>query len=130
MTTRFNRLAGSPLIGIVTLMIGSSALLLAAQPVSAQDVRRMTVSTAGADLGTNAGRQLVRERIARAAKKVCAADDIRDLRSQHAQKLCVQAAVAHSRLQLANILASRPLHAGLDASAFPSVVSPEDEKSS
>jgi UrcA family protein len=130
MTMCFQRLAAAPLMGIVTLMIGTSALVLAAQPAAAEPVRQMVVSTAGADLGTAGGRQLVRDRVFRAAKKVCAADGLHAIRSYNAQKRCVETAVSHSRMQLANIIASRPVYAAAGATRSPSVVSPEEEKSS
>lgn len=121
-----DRVARHPLFGTVTLLIGSTALLLAAQPSVAADFRSITVSTAGTSLAGDT----MKSRILRAARQVCAADDVRNLRSRSSEKACVAMAIASARVQLAHIIASRPLYAALDATKSPSVVSPEDEKSS
>ncbi len=128
--TRFNRLAGNPLAGIVTMMIGTSALLLASQPAAAEAPRRVAVSIAGVDIATAHGLLVIRSRVHRAAKQVCSAGGLRDVRSQQQQARCVETAVSRWRMQLANIIASRPHLAAADAARSPSVVSPEDVKSS
>jgi UrcA family protein len=119
-------LSQSPLFGMIALMIGGAALFATAEPIHAravEPVRTVAVSTAGVDLGTSAGQRVMQNRIHYAAQRACAVRETRDLKSLSAHKQCVNDAKSHSRMQLANMLAARPVYAA--AIPSPSVTSPE-----
>ena len=93
--TSFNRYLCAGALTVTTAFFSVVA------PAQAAAVR--TVSTAGIDLASPDGRAELAAKVARAAKAVCAPDDIRDLKAGQQARRCVEAALANSELQIAAI---------------------------
>lgn len=112
-----------PLQGIILMLAGSAALLLAAPPAKAAEPRAI-VSLAGMDTATASGRIRLDARIDRAARRVCGVGLMTDRRNPGAKARCADEAAARARLALAARQMARPLQA--DMSLTPSVVSPAE----
>lgn len=117
-----------PILGTITLLIGGVALFAASAPaVAADNLRTEHVIVTASDLSTVHGRNAVQQRVQRAAVRVCAVDDQRMTRGAAARRACVERAIAMSRLQMADILAARPMIAASHTSfQSPSATSPEE----
>jgi UrcA family protein len=124
----FSDMARAPLFGTIIMIVGSVALLSASQPVLAAgegQVRSARVSIAGVDLGTPRGRHEIGARIERAARRVCGSRGLEQVRAHVARRACIEAAVARGRVQVAGIIAARPVMAAASPRS-PSATSPEE----
>jgi len=118
-----------PIIGTITLMVGGLALFAASAPaVAADPLRTERVIAKASELASVHGRNAIEDRVRRAAMRVCAVDNRRNLGAVTQQRNCVVAAISMSRLQMAAILASRPMMAAAPPASnnFPSATSPEE----
>ncbi len=108
--------------GLAALTLGASGAVLAAdacpdQAAAASPVSSTVTGTAASaahsvrvsyrdlDLATASGSRALEERITLAARKVCAADDIRDLEAVAAGDACQRAAVSNA---LADVHSAHP----------------------
>lgn len=104
--TSFNRNLAA---GALTVAAALFAVVAPAQAAPASDARVRTVSTAGINLASPAGRAELEAKLARAAKSVCTPSDIRDLRQAQQTRGCIATALADSRVQIAAITARTQL---------------------
>lgn len=121
--------AGLPILSSIMLLVGGVALFAASQQATAKAALRTAyVVVPPAGLETALGRQAVAARVARAASNVCTIGHPRQPGTLAARRACIHKAVLAGRLQMASMLAARPVlaEAGPAHAHVPSAASPEE----
>ena len=91
-------------LNILTIALLSSSLALPS-PAAAQDRVSATVSTAGLDLASEAGRKALDRRLAHAVIQVCGEASPADLEGQNAVRACRVESRALAEVQQARMIA-------------------------
>jgi UrcA family protein len=104
--------------GVTALVLGASSVALAAEACADKAAAASTVTSSAThaansvkvsyrdlDLATASGSRALQQRLTLAARKVCAADDIRDLEAVAAGNACAREAVSNA---LADVHSAHP----------------------